>query len=41
MPHDLLRCGLPALVARRSAPDPAPELSLTTNGIGLAAARGP
>ncbi|MDX6330907.1 MAG: hypothetical protein QOI83_3290 [Streptomycetaceae bacterium] len=26
--------------ARRSAPDPAPELSLTSNGIGLAAARG-
>ncbi|MFE5483462.1 GTP 3',8-cyclase MoaA [Streptomyces sp. NPDC056527] len=32
----LLRRGLPALVARLSALDPAPELSLTTNGIGLA-----
>ncbi|MFI1313164.1 GTP 3',8-cyclase MoaA [Streptomyces albidoflavus] len=32
----LLRRGLPALVARLTALDPAPELSLTTNGIGLA-----
>ncbi|MGW6354370.1 GTP 3',8-cyclase MoaA [Streptomyces sp. NPDC055092] len=32
----LLRRGLPALVARLSALDPAPELSITTNGIGLA-----
>jgi cyclic pyranopterin phosphate synthase len=32
----LLRRGLPGLVARLSALDPAPELSLTTNGIGLA-----
>ncbi|MEU6163182.1 GTP 3',8-cyclase MoaA [Streptomyces tanashiensis] len=32
----LLRRGLPGLVARLHALDPAPELSLTTNGIGLA-----
>jgi cyclic pyranopterin phosphate synthase len=32
----LLRRGLPGLVARLSALSPAPELSLTTNGIGLA-----
>ncbi len=32
----LLRRGLPGLVARLSALDPAPELSITTNGIGLA-----
>lgn len=32
----LLRRGLPGLVARLSALDPVPELSLTTNGIGLA-----
>ncbi|WP_442819744.1 GTP 3',8-cyclase MoaA [Streptomyces sp. NBC_00841] len=32
----LLRRGLPGLVARLSALDAAPELSLTTNGIGLA-----
>ncbi|MFC9701259.1 GTP 3',8-cyclase MoaA [Streptomyces sp. NPDC056943] len=32
----LLRRGLPGLVARLAAADPAPELSLTTNGIGLA-----
>ncbi|KLI98117.1 GTP 3',8-cyclase MoaA [Streptomyces sp. KE1] len=32
----LLRRGLPGLVARLTALDPAPELSLTTNGIGLA-----
>ncbi|MFB7369779.1 GTP 3',8-cyclase MoaA [Streptomyces sp. NPDC056222] len=32
----LLRRGLPGLVARLSALTPAPELSLTTNGIGLA-----
>ncbi|MFI7102474.1 GTP 3',8-cyclase MoaA [Streptomyces sp. NPDC050161] len=32
----LLRRGLPGLVARIAALDPAPELSLTTNGIGLA-----
>ncbi len=32
----MLRRGLPGLVARLSALAPAPELSLTTNGIGLA-----
>ncbi|MEU1601369.1 GTP 3',8-cyclase MoaA [Streptomyces sp. NPDC005708] len=32
----LLRRGLPGLVARLSALDPAPKLSITTNGIGLA-----
>lgn len=32
----LLRRGLPGLVARLAALDPAPELSITTNGIGLA-----
>ncbi|MCB5906198.1 GTP 3',8-cyclase MoaA [Streptomyces pinistramenti] len=32
----LLRRGLPGLIVRLSALDPAPELSLTTNGIGLA-----
>ncbi|MGV9342481.1 GTP 3',8-cyclase MoaA [Streptomyces sp. NPDC003688] len=32
----LVRRGLPALVARLAALDPAPELSITTNGIGLA-----
>ncbi|PZT71312.1 GTP 3',8-cyclase MoaA [Streptomyces sp. SW4] len=32
----LLRRGLPGLVARLTALDPAPELSMTTNGIGLA-----
>lgn len=32
----LLRRGLPGLVARLSALEPAPELSITTNGIGLA-----
>lgn len=32
----LLRRGLPGLVARLAALDAAPELSLTTNGIGLA-----
>ncbi|GHB61925.1 cyclic pyranopterin monophosphate synthase [Streptomyces viridiviolaceus] len=32
----LLRRGLTGLVARLSSLDPAPELSLTTNGIGLA-----
>lgn len=32
----LLRRGLPGLVARLAALEPAPELSLTTNGIGLA-----
>ncbi|WP_406162107.1 GTP 3',8-cyclase MoaA [Streptomyces sp. NBC_01005] len=32
----LLRRGLPGLVARLGVPDAAPELSITTNGIGLA-----
>ena len=32
----LLRPGLPSLVARLAALEPAPRLSLTTNGIGLA-----
>ncbi|MFD8912859.1 GTP 3',8-cyclase MoaA [Streptomyces sp. NPDC059575] len=32
----LVRRGLPALIARLAALDPAPELSITTNGIGLA-----
>ncbi|QMU76014.1 GTP 3',8-cyclase MoaA [Streptacidiphilus sp. PB12-B1b] len=32
----LLRRGLPGLVARLAAPADAPELSLTTNGVGLA-----
>ncbi|MET7288080.1 GTP 3',8-cyclase MoaA [Streptomyces sp. NPDC005573] len=32
----LVRRGLPDLIARLTALDPAPELSITTNGIGLA-----
>src|ERR1700689_4200014 len=32
----LLRRGLPGIVARTAALDPRPEISLTTNGIGLA-----
>jgi cyclic pyranopterin phosphate synthase len=32
----LLRRGLPSLVARTAALEPRPEISLTTNGIGLA-----
>jgi cyclic pyranopterin phosphate synthase len=36
----LLRRGLPGIVARSAALRPRPELSLTTNGIGLARAAG-
>jgi GTP 3',8-cyclase len=32
----LLRRGLPGIVARTATLDPRPEISLTTNGIGLA-----
>jgi GTP 3',8-cyclase len=32
----LLRRGLPGIVARTAALSPRPEISLTTNGIGLA-----
>src|SRR6201996_851567 len=37
----LLRRGLPGLVARVAALDPRPEISLTTNGIGLSRLAGP
>jgi GTP 3',8-cyclase len=37
----LLRPGLPGLVAATAALDPRPEISLTTNGIGLARLAGP
>ena len=37
----LLRRGLPGLVAAAAALDPRPEISLTTNGIGLARLAGP
>src|ERR1700744_3866487 len=37
----LLRRGLPGLVAAIAALDPRPEISLTTNGIGLARLAGP
>jgi cyclic pyranopterin phosphate synthase len=37
----LLRPGLPAVVAMLADLDPAPEISLTTNGIGLARLAGP
>jgi cyclic pyranopterin phosphate synthase len=37
----LLRRGLPAIVARTAALRPRPEISLTTNGIGLARLAGP
>ncbi len=37
----LLRRGLTAIVARTAALDPRPEISLTTNGIGLARLIGP
>ena len=37
----LLRPGLTGLVAAAAAPDPRPEISLTTNGIGLARLAGP
>src|SRR4029077_1363035 len=37
----LLRRGLPGIVARTAALRPRPEISLTTNGIGLARLAGP
>ena len=37
----LIRRGLPAIVARTAALEPRPEISLTTNGIGLARLAGP
>src|ERR1700683_4100429 len=37
----LLRRGLPDIVARTAALSPRPEISLTTNGIGLARLAGP
>jgi GTP 3',8-cyclase len=37
----LLRRGLPGLVARAALLEPRPEISLTTNGIGLARLAGP
>jgi cyclic pyranopterin phosphate synthase len=37
----LLRRGLPGLVARTAPLEPRPEISLTTNGIGLARLAGP
>jgi cyclic pyranopterin phosphate synthase len=37
----LLRRGLPGLVARTALLEPRPEISLTTNGIGLARLAGP
>ena len=37
----LLRRGLPAIVARTAALNLRPEISLTTNGIGLARLAGP
>jgi uncharacterized radical SAM superfamily Fe-S cluster-containing enzyme len=37
----LLRRGLPGLIAAAAALDPRPEISLTTNGIGLARLAGP
>jgi GTP 3',8-cyclase len=37
----LLRRGLPGIVARVAALRPAPEISMTTNGIGLARLAGP
>jgi GTP 3',8-cyclase len=37
----LLRRGLPGIVARTAALSPRPEISLTTNGIGLARLAGP
>ena len=37
----LLRRGLPGLIAATAALDPRPEISLTTNGIGLARLAGP
>src|ERR1700722_14270424 len=37
----LMRRGLPAIIARTAALEPLPEISLTTNGIGLARLAGP
>ena len=37
----LLRRGLPGIVARTAALRPRPQISLTTNGIGLARLAGP
>jgi GTP 3',8-cyclase len=37
----LLRRGLPSIVARTAALNPRPDISLTTNGIGLARLAGP
>ena len=37
----LIRRGLPAIIARTAALEPRPEISLTTNGIGLARLAGP
>ncbi len=37
----LIRRGLPAIIAATTALDPRPEISLTTNGIGLARLAGP
>jgi cyclic pyranopterin phosphate synthase len=37
----LLRPGLPGIVAMLAALDPAPQISLTTNGVGLARLAGP
>ena len=37
----LIRRGLPAIVARTAALEPRPEISLTTNGLGLARLAGP
>jgi cyclic pyranopterin phosphate synthase len=37
----LIRRGLPAIIAQTAALDPRPEISLTTNGIGLARLAGP
>jgi cyclic pyranopterin phosphate synthase len=37
----LIRRGLPAIIAATAALDPRPEISLTTNGIGLARLAGP
>jgi cyclic pyranopterin phosphate synthase len=37
----LIRRGLPAIIARTAALEPRPEISLTTNGIGLTRLAGP
>jgi len=36
-----VRCGLPGIIARTAALQPRPEISLTTNGIGLERLAGP